>query len=96
MLPQFRSSMPWLRCLLLPSALVCLAALTLACSDAPPSDDAAATEAAAEDKTAEPQEPAQFRDGFETGDTSGWSGEGDGDAEADDSTTADTPPPGDG
>lgn len=50
-----------------------LCLLTSACSQAP-SEDKAADDSAV---TEAPQEPAHFRDGFESGDTSGWSAEGD-------------------
>lgn len=92
-------SLFWLRSLLLPLALLCLTATTVACGGSAPSGDAA-TEASAtgDDATNEAPTPAQFRDGFESGDTSGWSGEGDGsEASGDDASTTDTPPPtGDG
>lgn len=91
-----RSLMFWLRSLLLPLALLGLAAATIACGGSAPSNDTS-TEVSAEDAAPEePQEPAQFRDGFESGDTSGWSGEGDGsDTSDDDASTTDTPPTGD-
>lgn len=96
MLSTFRSA-HWLRPLLLPLAFLCLTVTLVACGGSTPSTGDAETEATTDAPApAEAQEPAQFRDGFESGDTSGWSGEGDGEASEDDATTSDSPPAGDG
>lgn len=56
--------------------LLCLCCPLLACSS-PPAEQAATPDEATQETPEEPREPAQFRDGFESGDTSSWDGEGD-------------------